>query len=495
MIVLEGGETGASDRLPYLQKGILQKLAQATNGIGVILEHRYYGTSFPTPDLSTENLRFLTTEQALADTAYFAQHVRFKGLEKYGSKLTAPNAAYIAYGGSYAGAFVAFLRKTYPKIYYGAISSSGVTEAIWDYWAYYSPVAEFGRYLSRHSRPYILTETTGDSVGGVGCIENTQKLTNIVDRILQNNTQYTSRLQTLFGLEDIKHIQDFANVLSGGVGGWQTRNWDPAVNDDTFTNYCGNLTANSTLYPTTKNLTSEVTFLMQKAGYGKEVSALMTPFLNYVGYINKTIITPNQGSGQTLDQAYSSYNSTFYAIDDLVYGSWRSWPYQYCTQWGFLQTGSGVPHDQLPLISRTLDIEYESLICREAFGLNGTADVASINDIYGGYDISYDRLAIIDGKEDPWRGATPHAPEYAYNTTSELNPNGGVRKSTTEQPFILIDTPGGAVHHWDENGLFANQTANGLPPANITKVQDQEVAFVKAWMKEWSKPTAFAVSR
>lgn len=91
-------------RLPYLQKGILGQLAQATNGIGVVLEHRYYGTSFPTPDLSTENLRFLTTDQALADTAYFAEHVVFEGLED--CELTAPNVPYIAYGGSYAGAFV-----------------------------------------------------------------------------------------------------------------------------------------------------------------------------------------------------------------------------------------------------------------------------------------------------------------------------------------------------------------------------------------------------
>lgn len=290
-------------------------------------------------------------------------------------------------------------------------------------------------------------------------------------------------------MEDIQHVQDFANVLSGGVGGWQSRNWDPAVNEPTFTNYCGNITANSTLYPATRNLTSEVRFLMQQAGYNTEISSLTTPFLNYIGYISRTVIAPVAGSGRTLDQAYSSFNTSFYAVDDLVRGSWRSWPYQYCTQWGFLQTGSGAPYDQLPLISRMIDLQYQSMICRDAFGLNRPADVASINDAYGGYNISYDRLAIINGKEDPWRGVTPHAPRYAYNTTSELNPAGGVRTSTTEQPFILIDTPGGAVHHWDENGLFANQTGNGMPPANITSVQAQEVTFVKAWMEEWDKTT------
>lgn len=88
-------------RIPFLQKGILAQLAQATNGIGVIMEHRYYGGSLPTPDFSNKSLRFLTTEQALADTAYFSKNIKFPGLEKY--NLTAPGTAHIVYGGSYAG--------------------------------------------------------------------------------------------------------------------------------------------------------------------------------------------------------------------------------------------------------------------------------------------------------------------------------------------------------------------------------------------------------
>ncbi len=83
--------------------------------------------------------------------------MRFKGLEHLGTNLTAPNTAYIAYGGSYAGAFVAFLRKTYPDTIYGAISSSGVTQAIWDYWTYYSPIAEYGEYQIHSIQLYILT--------------------------------------------------------------------------------------------------------------------------------------------------------------------------------------------------------------------------------------------------------------------------------------------------------------------------------------------------
>jgi hypothetical protein len=101
-------------------------MAVATHGIGVVLEHRYYGTSMPTPDLSTENLRFLTTDQALADEVYFAKNVVFKGLEH--ENLTAPHTAYIGYGGSYAGAFNAFLRKLYPDVFWGMSFSRSILE-------------------------------------------------------------------------------------------------------------------------------------------------------------------------------------------------------------------------------------------------------------------------------------------------------------------------------------------------------------------------------
>ncbi len=41
------------------------------NALLITLEHRYYGASQPFTNWSTPNLRFLTSEQALADTAYF----------------------------------------------------------------------------------------------------------------------------------------------------------------------------------------------------------------------------------------------------------------------------------------------------------------------------------------------------------------------------------------------------------------------------------------
>ncbi|KAF2090442.1 hypothetical protein K490DRAFT_72025 [Saccharata proteae CBS 121410] len=445
VIVLQSGETDATDRLPYLQKGILHEMAQATNGIGVVLEHRYYGESWPTPDLSTENLRFLTTDQALADQVYFAKNVVFEGRENM--TLTAPSTPYIAYGGSYAGAFVAFLRKLYPDVYFGAISSSGVTEAVYDYWEYYEA-----------QRIY----------GPPDCISTTQKLTNVLDNILigKANSTYPQQLKDAFGLGNLTYNDDFASALGQGMAYWQSRNWDPAVGDDTFFQFCDNITSDAILYPDTTSLKSTVQELLTVGGYGAQASNLTNRMLNYIGYINLTEVS--DCIGVTQDECLSTHNTTFYEQDDLSQ-TWRSWPYQYCTQWGFLQTGSGVPANQLPLVSRTLNLEWNSIICRDAFNITTPPDVEAINK-HGGYNISYPRLAIIDGQADPWRQATPHA--FAA-------PN---RTSTASEPFILIE---GAVHHWDENGLFPNQTTSTLPPMPVADAQKSELQFVQEWMEEW----------
>lgn len=45
VIVLDGGETSGRDRLPFLDTGIVEILTKAMGGVGVILEHRYYGAS------------------------------------------------------------------------------------------------------------------------------------------------------------------------------------------------------------------------------------------------------------------------------------------------------------------------------------------------------------------------------------------------------------------------------------------------------------------
>ncbi|RMY32925.1 hypothetical protein D0866_06264 [Hortaea werneckii] len=480
VIILQSGETSAAGRLPFLQKGILAQLAEATHGIGVVLEHRYYGTSFPTPDLSTENLRFLTTAQALADEAYFAQNIQFPGLEDLGD-LTSKTTAYLSYGGSYSGAFSAFLRVQYPETFFGAISSSGVTKAIYDYWQYYEPIAENGP---------------------PECIAAQKTLTHIVDNILigKNDSDLTATLKSAFGLPNVTYDNDFANTLASGIGNWQSLNWDPAVGSSEVYNYCANISDTDVLYPATESSRSTASYLISQGGYSANTS-LVNQMLNYIGYVNLTSVSSCAEEDETQDQCFSNHNSTFYQQDSLD-DTWRAWPYQYCTEWGYLQTGSGVPQDQLPLISRTLDLDYMMIVCNEAFGIYGPPNTTTVNK-YGGYDISYPRLAFIDGEWDPWRPATPHAFGKERPSTISASPalqnldmqqqqqqqpiidyGAPDRPSTPSEPFILIPD---AVHHWDENGVFPNQTNATFPPPAVADTQRAEVEFVRGWMEEWRK--------
>lgn len=76
-----GGETSGESRFSNLQTGselqstytgeylqlthtVIQILMQEFNGLGVILENRYYGESYPYNTSTTDELRFLTTEQS-----------------------------------------------------------------------------------------------------------------------------------------------------------------------------------------------------------------------------------------------------------------------------------------------------------------------------------------------------------------------------------------------------------------------------------------------
>jgi hypothetical protein len=76
-----GGETSGESRFSNLQTGsectlsingfnprltckVIQILMEKFNGLGVILENRYYGESYPYNTSTTDELRFLTTEQS-----------------------------------------------------------------------------------------------------------------------------------------------------------------------------------------------------------------------------------------------------------------------------------------------------------------------------------------------------------------------------------------------------------------------------------------------
>ncbi|KAG5975751.1 hypothetical protein E4U58_000091 [Claviceps cyperi] len=442
VIILHSGESEIEDRLSYLEYGIAKILAEATGGVGIVLEHRYYGQSWPTSETDKESYRFLTTDQALADTAYFSKNLKIPGLEQH--NLTAPGTPHILYGGSYAGGLVAIARKLYPEVFWGAISSSGVTAAIDDFWQYTE--------AARHFSP-------GD------CSPTIQKLTDVIDKqLLSGDKKREDEIKSLFGLRSLWN-DEFASLLMQAQGSLQDTNWIPSKDDTGLGTFCAVVSSDASLFASTAHLRQRVRTVVQDAGYAAE--PLTSRMLNFIGFSRNMVMRQLGESGCM--KASRECLSARLATDDPRHDGGRSWLYQTCTEWGYFINGASTPKDRLSMISRALGLEYSSYGCKLAFNITTRPDVNIINK-HGGFNFSYPRVALIDGKQDPWRAAGSHAMGLPG------------RESTVSEPFELIDW---GVHHWDEFGLSEDDEEPGLPPPQILDIQLKEVEIVKDWLQEF----------
>ena len=91
------------------------RIAQELNGSTVILEHRFFGSSNPYPDLSVKSFSVHTVQQAIDDLAYFAQNVQLP--MPGGDQLAPGKAPWILVGGSYGGALVSYAMNKYVTVH------------------------------------------------------------------------------------------------------------------------------------------------------------------------------------------------------------------------------------------------------------------------------------------------------------------------------------------------------------------------------------------
>ncbi|GJJ10727.1 hypothetical protein Clacol_004954 [Clathrus columnatus] len=428
VFVIDSGEGPGAARIPFIQNGVAAKVCNATGGLALILQHRYYGDSIPVANFSTDSMRWLTNEQALADSANFMRNVNITKATGIPGDFIAPNRPWIYYGGSYAGARSAIMKVVYPDLVYGAIASSAVTHATVSLWQYGD----------------VIRTATPECSGAV------VKAINVINQAL-DKPDLNHQLKAMFGLNGTTD-GDFSAAITRPSSGWQDSNWDETIDEDSWSPFCEFIATKPS------NASKQSGGMLGDLKFGYELT-------NYVEYF-KTNILPGCGN-LTIDQCFGSEDSTQFEADDLSQ-TWRPWQYQVCTNWGFFVVAPSIPS----IFPKAMDLAYESKICQQAFPpgeivrVPARPDVAAVNK-YGGFNIADDRLAIIDGELDPWRPATPHS-QYA-----QLPP----RKDTILRPFKLI--PKG-VHHYDENGL--NDTS-AEPPA-IQAIHKSEIDFVKEWLKD-----------
>ncbi|KAF2857234.1 hypothetical protein K470DRAFT_223779 [Piedraia hortae CBS 480.64] len=435
-----GGETSGESRFSNMQTGIIQILMEATSGLGVILENRYYGKSFPFESSTVDELRFLTTEQTIADNAYFAQHASFPGID---ANLTAPGTPWIMYGGSLAGAQTVYTLAKYGGrggIIWGGIGSSATTGCALGYDQWYAPILRYGPQ---------------DCVGSIVSIVDN------IDRIFATgNDALIRKMKGIFGLEDLSN-GDFAMTIAFPIGGpmfyptytWQELIWNQETHED-FWYFCTNVTSDTSKF-------RDMDFELASHTGGRPWKNLG----NYANYIKSYMIPTCKDSIQS---CYGTQNQSKWA--DATNSADRSYLYSTCTEGGAYQAA---PKRGPSLISRVLDVNRTQQWCTWAFPPGKYNKIPPTPKMSQCGDIVADRLARIDGDQDPWLDLcyySHNAPErYTYSEEDAIM-----------HPHMLI-TGGG--HHWDSHGIL-NVEAE---PQFIREAHHWEIRIVKRWLADFWK--------
>lgn len=136
---------GEGPQGPMTERMFIYAQAQKHRALLVTLEHRFYGESAPTTDMSDENLRYLTSAQALGDLARFVEYVSsYDGHDASSTpplelKASPKRSKWMAFGGSYPGNLAAWFKMKYPFLTVGVVASSAPVFAEYDF-AQYSEV-------------------------------------------------------------------------------------------------------------------------------------------------------------------------------------------------------------------------------------------------------------------------------------------------------------------------------------------------------------------
>lgn len=139
IFVYIGGEAEESCRAN--QPGLYwYDLAKEHQALLITVEHRFYGESYPTEGMTTDELRFLSSDQALADLARLVSYLKESlGLQK---------SPVISFGGSYPGNLAAWFRLKYPSVTHGSVASSAPLNAETNFVEYMEVVADAMKYFS-----------------------------------------------------------------------------------------------------------------------------------------------------------------------------------------------------------------------------------------------------------------------------------------------------------------------------------------------------------
>lgn len=306
-------------------------------------------------DTSTENLKFLSSTQALADLATFIDHINVK------HQLPAATTKWIAFGGSYAGSLAAWLRLKYPRVVHGAVSSSGPLLALADFTQYFQVVHD------------VLAASSAACVDAVS--ESFQQIGRLLGD-LSGQRELTARLRLCTPLEEsVDNAHDFASLY------------------ETLASYFAVSVQYNHKWGRMRMHVNEVCDIMLNEALGTPLQRMAAMIFDDKWRFGK----------DCLSYIYAPYVEY---LRQTKWNSGRLWLYQKCTEFGFGHTSNSTEARYM-FDGNHMPVRGLYELCVDVFGpkFNATglnAAVARTNVEYGAWELRTTNVIYVHGSADPW---------------------------------------------------------------------------------------------
>uniref|UniRef100_M4D5B2 Serine carboxypeptidase S28 family protein n=1 Tax=Brassica campestris TaxID=3711 RepID=M4D5B2_BRACM len=441
---------GPCNGIPNDYISVLAKKFEA----GVVsLEHRYYGKSSPFNSLATENLKYLSSKQALSDLAAFRGYYQasllvvlcsrgclcysmimcfenFKWMqESLNVKLNRSGKVdnpWFFFGASYSGALSAWFRLKFPHLTCGSLASSAVVRAVYEF-------PEFDQQI-------------GESAGPE-CKAALQETNKLVELGLKVNNK---AVKALFNATELDVDGDFLYfVADAQVMAFQYGNPDKLC----------------------------VPMVEAKKNGGDLVEA-------YAKYVREYCFGVFGLSAKTYSRKHLLDTAITPESAD------RLWWFQVCTEVAYFQVAPA--NDSIR--SHQVNTEYHLDLCKSLFGKGVYPEVDATNLYYGGDRITATKIVFTNGSQDPWRHASKQtsspdrkSPFTLFKSVTLSSINKLVLDDTVPSYIITCHNCG---HGSDLRGcpqsplIIEGDSKNCSSPDAVNKVRQHIIEHMDLWLSE-----------
>ncbi|GJQ77978.1 hypothetical protein Trydic_g2339 [Trypoxylus dichotomus] len=347
-------------RTSTLKTGQIFDMAEQHGGYMFYTEHRYYGESYPTANMSTENLRYLSVDQAIADIAYFIHYVKenIEGLANSKQLNIDLLPKVVVIGGSYSASMATWMRLKYPHLVDIAYASSAPVRAVADFYEYFEVVDH-----------------------NIGLVSQ-----ECLDTISEGISQLESRLETKDGINEMSEKLRTCTLIQ---------------NKEPFRSFLFNAIAG---------------FFAGLVQYARPTSIRddCNRLLGYSGdSLDKLIAYVRAPYNDECIDDYDAFIRQYSAVENTD-DSQRSWTYQTCTEYGYYQTTTS---NHQPF-GNTFALDHFVNTCKDLFEKDFGNEILNIginrtNTFYGSLTPEITKVVSVHGTVDPW---------HALGIVEDLNP-------------------------------------------------------------------------